>query len=401
MDASERTYLGRVLHGRRDAIASAWYDDLHAREFMFAPLSADDVRCRFATLTEQVITVLLAETCESGQARDIGAALARLHYIQPTVLQRTQAVLTQSIMEGLPDTHAAALYPRLVALFGELAAGFFTEARATILAEQEKVREALLAERRRAEAARREVESELAEAQRRLARASEEERLHLTRELHDGPVQDVCGAQAHLEVLKKGVRGVANLARLSTVQETLRQVTATLRAVCQELRPPALDLGLDAAICSHVARFQAAHPEVMVSVDLAPGGRALPEPGGRALPEPARRALFRVYQEVMTNVAHHARASHVLVRLVMDTAQDQVLLEIQDDGRGFTMPERLTELAYQDHLGLLGAAERAEAIGGRLDIVSSPGQGTVIRAAVPLPTCAGLAAGQPRLAQRG
>lgn len=393
MDASERTYLGRTLHGRRDAIASAWYDDLHAREFMFAPLDADDVRCRFVLLTEQALTVLLAETFEDGAARDIGAALARLHYIQPTVLQRTQAALTRSIMEGLPDTHAAALYPRLVALFGDLATGFFTEARATILAEQEKAREALLAEYRRAEMARREVESELAEAQRRLARASEEERLRLARELHDGPAQDVCGAQAHLETLKKGVRGEASLARLSTVQETLCQVTATLRAVCQELRPPALDLGLDAAIHSHVARFRAAHPAVMVSVDLASGGRALPVP--------ARMALFRVYQEAMTNVARHARADHVLVRLVMDTDQDQALVEIQDDGRGFTLPDRLTELASQDHLGLLGAAERVEAIGGRLDIVSAPGRGTTIRAVVPLPTCNRLAAGQFQSAQRG
>jgi signal transduction histidine kinase len=59
-------------------------------------------------------------------------------------------------------------------------------------------------------------------------------------------------------------------------------------------------------------------------------------------------------------------------------------LEIKDDGRGFEVPGRLIHLARQGHLGLVGAAERAEAVGGKMEIISKPGAGTLIRVEVPL-----------------
>jgi len=94
-------------------------------------------------------------------------------------------------------------------------------------------------------------------------------------------------------------------------------------------------------------------------------------------------ALFRIYQSTLSNTVRHAHAHHLIVRLGMKP--EEVILEVLDDGIGFALPERPVELARRGHLGIVGAQERALAVGGTMDILSSPGQGTRIRVAVPLP----------------
>jgi len=111
------------------------------------------VRQRLIELTEQTITLLSAEPFERSQAEAIGAALARLRYIQPEALGRTLEVLVHQLVQSLPADQAVALQPRLAALIGGLAAGFFQQARETILAEQEQIRGALISEIRRTEEA--------------------------------------------------------------------------------------------------------------------------------------------------------------------------------------------------------------------------------------------------------
>jgi signal transduction histidine kinase len=220
---------------------------------------------------------------------------------------------------------------------------------------------------------RRRMQAELAEAQGRLAESREAERLHLARELHDGPVQDLYGVRFQLGELREGLLTEANLARLVSVQTTLQHVIGTLRAICGELRPPALaPFGLERAIRSHAEQFRKAHPQLDLQLDLAPDGQALPER--------VRLALFRICQEALNNVAQHALARLVLIRFTFDAKQ--VVLQIQDDGAGFAVPARWLQLARRGHLGLLGVAERAEAIGGRLEVVSAVGAGTVVRIVV-------------------
>ena len=92
-------------------------------------------------------------------------------------------------------------------------------------------------------------------------------------------------------------------------------------------------------------------------------------------------ALFRICQQALNNVQRHAQANQVTIRLKLDS--EQVILEVEDNGCGFQMPQRRIELARQGHLGLVGAAERAEAIGGQLKIISSPQNGTLIQAIIP------------------
>ena len=135
----------------------------------------------------------------------------------------------------------------------------------------------------------------------------------------------------------------------------MQEVIQKLRVICGDLRPPALaPFGLERAIRSHAERFEESHPELRVSLELTPDGQTLPDA--------MRLALYRVYQESMNNIAKHAEARQVHVRLALDEAR--VALEIRDDGRGFVLPERWIELGRQEHYGLLGISERRTRSGG-------------------------------------
>jgi len=136
MNSAERSRLRQVLDSRRHAIADGWCKAI--AQTSDVPHGAAEVRQRLAELAEQVIALLLAERFKHGQAQSIGASLARLHYVQPEALGRTQEVLAQQLVEGLPADRVAPLQPRLTALLGGLAAGFVEQASETTLAELEE-----------------------------------------------------------------------------------------------------------------------------------------------------------------------------------------------------------------------------------------------------------------------
>jgi PAS domain-containing protein len=133
---------------RRDAIAGRWYKPL-ARTSSFVPLRAALVRQHLVELTEQAIALLLTEPFEYGKAQAIGAAPARLRYVQPEALGRTQELLACQLVQGLPADQVVALQLRLAALPAALATGFFQQAREMIMAEQEQIYRALIAELQR------------------------------------------------------------------------------------------------------------------------------------------------------------------------------------------------------------------------------------------------------------
>jgi PAS domain S-box-containing protein len=225
-----------------------------------------------------------------------------------------------------------------------------------------------IAERLRAEA-------ELSEVQRRLAKGGEDERLHLAQELHDGPVQDLYGISYRLAELRHALRDDNALASFVATQAEVQQVVHTLRNILSELRPPTLiPFGLRTAIQSHAERFQIVHPALNVHLDLMPDQQQLPEA--------VRLALYRIYQQMLSNVARHAQAQQVNVRFALN--EGEAVLEIQDDGCGFVAPDRWIDLARQGHLGLIGAAERAEALNGKFTVTSAPGEGTLVSVNIPL-----------------
>jgi signal transduction histidine kinase len=164
------------------------------------------------------------------------------------------------------------------------------------------------------------------------------------------------------------------LTKLNSVQQRLKGQIRDLRLFCSELRPPTLvPFGLEKAIRSHAEAFQNRYEKLTVHLDLMPDGHLLPEQ--------IRLALFRIYQEMLNNVARHSQANEVTVRFQLDDRQ--AVLEIIDNGRGFQVPAAWVEMARHGHLGLVGAQERAQAVGGSLSITSAPEAGTRVQVWVP------------------
>lgn len=157
MDAARQPHLRQLLNERREAIAERWQRAIE--DTGFAPHSEAEVHQRLLALTDRAIALLLAAPVDREEARAIGAAVARLHYIRPAALGRTLEVLARELVANLPAAEVVALQPRLVTLLAEVAAGYYEQARATILAEQETIRGALLIERQRAAGALRRSEA--------------------------------------------------------------------------------------------------------------------------------------------------------------------------------------------------------------------------------------------------
>jgi signal transduction histidine kinase len=220
------------------------------------------------------------------------------------------------------------------------------------------------------------MHADLAETQGRLAESREAERLHLARELHDGPIQDLYGVRFQLGALTDHIADQSGQERLATTLMLLEQVTGVLRATCSDLRPPTLTpFGLEMAIRSHATKFQEAHPEFQLELDLMHDGQTIPERD--------RLALFRIYQESLNNVVKHAQARWIFV--LLELSPEQIVLEIRDDGQGFDVPLRWVDLARQGHFGLLGIAERVGSISGQLEVLSAPREGTVVRVTIARP----------------
>jgi signal transduction histidine kinase len=216
------------------------------------------------------------------------------------------------------------------------------------------------------------LESELVEVQRVLMEAHEIERVKLAQVLHDGPVQELYGLSFLLRALTDDCSPIVR-AKIEEFQSGLQGVVHELMDVCADLRPATLGpFGLAKTIQSYAESFQALHPELHVGVELTNDGD---------LPENIRIALFRVYQEALLNVLKHANARHVIIRFCIDA--DQVSLEIQDDGKGFQVPENWVEIVHQGRLGIAESIERVFSIRGALNIDSKPGSGTRIRVEVP------------------
>jgi signal transduction histidine kinase len=213
------------------------------------------------------------------------------------------------------------------------------------------------------------------ELQHRLLEQREQERLQIARDLHDGPVQDLTGVTLALRGILMGGPPPELAQQLEAIQSNLQEQIAGLRSFAQELRPPTLSkFGLERTIRSHLGAVQEKNPalEVVFTSEL----------GSERLPDDGRLALFRIYQESLTNILKHSQASQVTIHAKRD--EQQVWLEIRDNGIGFEIPKDWLELARNKHLGLVGMRERAEAVGGRLEIRSQKGQGTQVQVCVPV-----------------
>jgi PAS domain S-box-containing protein len=202
----------------------------------------------------------------------------------------------------------------------------------------------------------------------------ERERLHLAQDLHDGPLQELMAIGFDLADALQIDGKEERLSMLNSLRSNLHGLTAELRQFCSELRPPALaPFGLEKAIRSHLQNFETNYENIKFSLELMPDGQSLSET--------VRLALFRIYQELLSNIIRHSSATQVDIHLTLDEAQTE--LEIRDNGCGFNNSENWLDLARNGHFGLLGIKERTEALGGKVYLRSRLGEGTLIRIIIP------------------
>lgn len=207
---------------------------------------------------------------------------------------------------------------------------------------------------------------------REITRAQEEERRRVSRELHDGTAQDLVLLGRLLDELIDEARAERrSSAELLRVRETSREILDSVRRFSRDLRPSVLDdLGLIPALEWLVA-------DLMDRQDISAQFQQDGEP--RRLAAETELALFRITQEALNNVQHHAHAEAVRVRISFNG--EEVALTVEDDGRGFD-PASLSALARSSRLGLLGMRERAQLVGGRMSVESRPGEGTRVAVSV-------------------
>lgn len=201
----------------------------------------------------------------------------------------------------------------------------------------------------------------------------EEERIEIARDIHDDLGQQLTAVQIAIYRLAKQWKHEDSLEKqLQGITDMIAQVIQSIRRISTQLRPAVLDdIGLTEAM-----KWQTGEFEKRFSIRVTAFFSDIPD----NLQQNITVALFRIYQETLTNIARHAEATHVQVRLTCD--HRLLTLEVQDDGKG--VDEEL--ISAKRTLGLLGMQERALMIGGEFIFSSQPGKGTTVKILIPLET---------------
>jgi len=210
-------------------------------------------------------------------------------------------------------------------------------------------------------------------------KVQEDERRRLARELHDGLGQTLTALTNQLGRLQQKLEGSASsevAARLADSVEMARLALKETRELSRLLRPPVLDdLGLTSGL-SWLARTL--EQRAGLHVELALSG--IEE---RLDPE-LETLVFRIVQEALTNVLRHAGTD--CARVAVSRSGGILHLRISDSGRGFDARSTLAGGDAATGSGLRGMRDRLELFGGQLEIISAPGQGALVSAAIPLET---------------
>lgn len=204
----------------------------------------------------------------------------------------------------------------------------------------------------------------------KLISAQEEERKRIARELHDGVGQVLTSLMVGMRTLQRSDDAGLTARRMDELCATAGETLEQVRTLSRELRPSLLDdLGLAAALERYAAEFARAHPATAVDLHCDLPAR---------LPGPIETALYRIVQEAMTNAARHGKASAISV--LVSRRANTVQAIVEDDGAGFDVA---AVRRLQSSVGIFGMNERAELLGGTLDIESSP-EGTTVYVEMPL-----------------
>jgi PAS domain S-box-containing protein len=228
-----------------------------------------------------------------------------------------------------------------------------------------------LTKRKRAEDSLKDSQTQLRALSVRLQTVREEESGRIAREIHDELGQgltrlnlDLIWIRQKLESERSPLLRQQFRLRMKAAMAQLEATVRSVQRIAAELRPAMLDdLGLTATL-----EWQAEEFTARTGIRC----RWEPKPVAIQLNRHQTTTLFRIFQEILTNVARHAQASSVTLKLVHD--HGELILEVADDGKGFEE----NRMPPHKSLGLLGMRERAALIGGRVEVCSAPGKGTII-----------------------
>jgi PAS domain S-box-containing protein len=199
----------------------------------------------------------------------------------------------------------------------------------------------------------------------------EEERARLARDLHDGLGQELTALKIDLSLTGKLYKDHKPINKKIAVM--IKQIDATIgtvKRVCTELRPSLLDhLGIGAAIEWQMTEFEK-RTGMQCSVYI--------KPKGIILDQEVSIAVFRILQELLTNVVRHAQATKI--RCALEKKKDMVTLHFVDNGRGITQKQ----ISKPRSFGLMGIRERVNYFNGKLEIKGIHGKGTSIIVSIPL-----------------
>ena len=215
-----------------------------------------------------------------------------------------------------------------------------------------------------------------------LTQTQEDEQKRLARELHDVVVQMVIAMGQRVKILQLDCRdnnivgpeplkhGVDS--SLKELSEMVGQCLTELRNLIKDLRPVYLEeLGLISALEAMARGTET--DKINVAFEIV--GEE------RSLFREANLAIYRIAQAAVSNAVRHGQTDFIEIQLAFQ--EKGILLTVEDNGTGFTPPERPSDLALQGHFGLIGMYERAIRLGGHLSIRSEPGQGTKIATFLP------------------
>ncbi len=206
-----------------------------------------------------------------------------------------------------------------------------------------------------------------------LVRVQEEERTKISRDIHDGPLQDVTALLQRIHLAKLPGNSDEEMGKELDLAEKIAQTTVKeMRGLCDFLNPPWLELGLEQALTELTER-QSAQYGIRIFLDVDED---------LDLSDAVTLTFFRVVQEAVTNSVRHGEAKNIWVDVKRD--ESIVSLSIRDDGQGFEIPgDGTVSLRAEGHRGLSNMEERMAIVGGRLQIISFPGEGTCIRGLIP------------------
>lgn len=228
-----------------------------------------------------------------------------------------------------------------------------------------------ITQRKREEKELRSSRGQLRELATRLQTIREEEGTRIAREIHDELGQTLTGLQIDLLWLKKPTsrKPILVKKKLTTMSQRIDNAIETVRKIATQLRPGVLELGLPAAIDWQTREFQTRTGIECTVVNIV---------NDNEVNELQSINIFRIFQEILTNVARHAHATKISI--VLKIENNFLLLDVLDNGEGI----QSDELRQTKSLGILGMRERAELLGGDFDILGTAGKGTAVHVKIPL-----------------